>query len=327
LRGNLPNGHFPVPHPFRKTGVANQVKRLPRKDIRPKHAKTPKPRTRKRRRHTPQSQIELPRSQAETEVVLLSVDPHLIYAYWDVTPADLKRTKRRAAKEFEGAAAVLRFHDLTGIVERENIPQNYFDVEIDLEARNWFVPLWSSGRTYRVQLGFRTPGGRFLSLALSNIAFSPSAALGEDTEERYIQVTDDHEILEFPGEPASVELLVDPTKHSELQHIPNAVMQPAKTSIPEYQSCDDDRNRAGREAEGDLIGHRTRDMPQVIQEKPPEPAEFRKGSRLLTGKGVAAVSEFPGPHPKENREFPRDLAAWCETQFSLGISSRLRSQD
>jgi hypothetical protein len=307
--------------------VANQVKRLPKKDIRPKHAKTPKPRTRKRRRHTPESQIELPGSQAETEVVLLSVDPYLVYAYWDVTPADLRRTKRRAAKEYEGAAAVLRFHDLTGTVEKENIPQNYFDVEIDLEARNWFVPLWSSGRTYRVQLGFRTPGGRFVSLALSNIAFSPSASLGEDTEERYIQVTDDHEILEFPGEPDSVELLIEPMEDSELQPIPNAVMQPAKTSIPEDRSCNDDRDRAGRGAESDSIGHQARGLPQVVQEKPPDPAEFRKGNWLLTGKGTAGISEFPGPHPKENREFPRDLAAWCETQFSLGISSRLRSQE
>ncbi|MGH7424773.1 MAG: DUF4912 domain-containing protein, partial [Candidatus Methylomirabilales bacterium] len=143
---------------------------------------------------------ELPSSYGEARVVLLPVHPHLGHVYWDISPGDLEKA--------ESARAVLRFHDLTGVVlDQMNAPES-FDVEIELEARNWYVQLPTPERSYRVDLGFRTQDGRFDSIARSNTAETPRSGPSMKREDRYLLVTGDYEQVkllppEGPDGPAS----------------------------------------------------------------------------------------------------------------------------
>jgi len=102
----------------------------------------------------------LPDSYGETRLVLLVVDPHLVHTYWEVAPAKLREAQTRAG---DSAEAVLRFYEAAGS----------FDVNVDLGPRNWYVPLWSAGRSYYTDLGLKDAEGNFFQLARSNVVVTP----------------------------------------------------------------------------------------------------------------------------------------------------------
>ncbi|MBZ5514678.1 MAG: DUF4912 domain-containing protein [Acidobacteriia bacterium] len=117
----------------------------------------------------------LPKSYGQTTLVLLPVHPYLVHAYWQIAPRDLEKAQRRWRREGESAQPALRFFDITDITSAESPANHAFDIDIDLRAANWYVHLWSPGRTYVVDLGFRMPNRRFLSVIRSNAAQTPPA--------------------------------------------------------------------------------------------------------------------------------------------------------
>ena len=114
---------------------------------------------------------ELPASYGKNRLVLLPVDPYLIYTYWELASA---------APPTTGARAVLRFHE-SPISTGAGVSRP-FDVEVELAAGNWYVHLWSPERIYHADLGIRSEDGTFLSLAQSNTVRTPPAGpMPQDT--------------------------------------------------------------------------------------------------------------------------------------------------
>ncbi len=117
----------------------------------------------------------LPESSGETRVVLLVVNPYLVHAYWEVAPDKLREAQGR----IEGSVrAVLRFYEASG----------NFDVDIDLEPRNWYVPLWSAGKSYHLDLGLRGGDESFVPVARSNVVHTPRALPTVEVGERFLRV-------------------------------------------------------------------------------------------------------------------------------------------
>jgi hypothetical protein len=106
---------------------------------------------------------DLPSSYGKNRLVLLPVDPFLVYAYWDLT-ADPPPTA--------GARAILRFHESTVAAKGSRT----FDVDLDLAAGHWYVHLWSPDKVYEADLGLRTEDGAFFELAHSNTVRTPPSA-------------------------------------------------------------------------------------------------------------------------------------------------------
>src|SRR5262249_55929676 len=95
----------------------------------------------------------LPAAYGKTHLVLLAVNPYLIHAYWEVARYKLKEAKCKAGD----AQAVLRFYK-EGKPAIENPPES-FDIEIDLQAPNWYVNLWSAEESYRADLALKRNDG------------------------------------------------------------------------------------------------------------------------------------------------------------------------
>lgn len=140
---------------------------------------------------------DLPDAYNETRVVLLPVDPYLVHVYWEVAPGELENAKRHLGEDAQQAQAVLRFYDITSIMFDGSKAHSVFDVDIELQARNWYVHLWSPEKSYCVDLGFRTEEGRFIPLARSNVAETPRAWPSEKGEERFMLVIGDYERVEI----------------------------------------------------------------------------------------------------------------------------------
>jgi len=122
---------------------------------------------------------ELPESYARTRLVMLVVDPLLVHAYWEVLPNHFNEAKRRLDGDSTPPQAVLRFHETRAAGE---VPEpNWFDVEVDLSARNWYTPLSSPNKGYYVDLGLKSGNG-FVALARSNSICTPREWPEEETK-------------------------------------------------------------------------------------------------------------------------------------------------
>lgn len=125
-------------------------------------------------RGEPLEEDGLPPFWGETRVVLLPVDPHSVHVYWELAPHDQVKVAQRLSRANSKVKPVLRFHETTGA----HAP---FDIDIELSAGKCYVRLASPEKSYRVELGLR--GGRFVSLAHSNVVRTPAAGPSARREE------------------------------------------------------------------------------------------------------------------------------------------------
>lgn len=128
---------------------------------------------------------------SRSRVVLLAVGPYLVHSYWEVISGDIQKIKHGMGDDFKGAQAVLRFHDVTNINYDHTNGHGFFDVDIILQSKNWYVDLWSPDKSYFVDLGFRAEDGSFFLIARSNVAKTPRAWPATGMDEQYASVSEE----------------------------------------------------------------------------------------------------------------------------------------
>ena len=111
---------------------------------------------------------ELPPTYFEDTLFLVARDPRWLFSYWDFNWAKYPATAfRGGVKQFflkitttEGAEAAL--------------------VEINPEARNWYVAVNNPETAYCAEIGFFDRAGKWQRVVQSGVAVTPSDALAED---------------------------------------------------------------------------------------------------------------------------------------------------
>jgi hypothetical protein len=205
-----------------------------------------------RRRARAREMTELPSGYGQTRLVLMEVDPHLVHAYWEVTPADRKVAMKRLGTQSAPAPWILRFYEVAEQDSGGAVIQSRFDVPVDLAPGNWYVSLPASGRSYRAELGPISGSGRFHAACRSNAVTSPRAEVSSRFQPRWLEVGDDFKSVRRVPQPAAEPLapalapagpaawpLDEPeiTAHAEVAHDKGAAgsepgAAPAQTALP-----------------------------------------------------------------------------------------------
>jgi len=148
----------------------------------------------------------LPAGYGKTRIVLLSVDPYLVHVYWEVSDSGTAFVKALVEAGALRPQAILRFHDVTAMPVGGVRAEGSFDVEVDIESRNWYVRLLSPEKSYVVDLGFRGRDGSFHRIARSNRGETPRAwPCAEKGQQRMRVVEVDGVVHADPVEEAEVE--------------------------------------------------------------------------------------------------------------------------
>ncbi|MCB9720950.1 MAG: DUF4912 domain-containing protein [Candidatus Omnitrophica bacterium] len=109
----------------------------------------------------------LPESYYQTYVTLLSKEPYVLYAYWEIAGDDIARLREEIGPEAEQGAYTLRVYDVT-LVDFDGTNANYwFDLD-ELFMNNRYIHVGSDDATYVCEIGMRLPSGQFKALARSN---------------------------------------------------------------------------------------------------------------------------------------------------------------
>jgi hypothetical protein len=118
---------------------------------------------------------ELPRSYGEDFLFLVARDPRWLFTYWDVDWSAHAHSKMRDGKLFlkvtcaDGGEVSL--------------------IEINPEARNWYVPVSKPGAIYEAEIGYFTrQRGNWKAVVTADPAATPSEQVSEETEAAFATV-------------------------------------------------------------------------------------------------------------------------------------------
>jgi len=110
---------------------------------------------------------ELPTSYGEDTLFLVARDPSWLFCYWDVNwsrfqAADMKDSQYRIYLKTVKAGT------------EESV------IQVNPEARNWYLQVESPNTSYRVELGYYDTNNNWATVVSSNEASTPSANVAAD---------------------------------------------------------------------------------------------------------------------------------------------------
>lgn len=126
---------------------------------------------------------DLPEGYGESRIVLMPRDPQWAYTYWDI-PNDRKEDLRRQG----GQQLALRLYDVTDIDLNSQSSHSIQEYPCDELAREWYLPIPVSDRSYIVDIGYRCADGRWLVLARSAPIQIPPVYPSDWIEDHFITV-------------------------------------------------------------------------------------------------------------------------------------------
>jgi uncharacterized protein len=133
---------------------------------------------------------DLPGGYGDSRIVLLPRDPQWAYAYWDI-PIEHKNELRYHG----GQQLALRIYDVTDINIEHQSPHSIQEYPIDEMAREWYLPIPVSDRSYTIDIGYRCGDGRWLVLARSTSVNIPPVYPSDWIEDIFITVPWEEELV------------------------------------------------------------------------------------------------------------------------------------
>jgi hypothetical protein len=229
--------------------------------------------------------LHLP-AHAKTQLVLLVVDPYLIHAYWEVSPEKLREAKKLA----EEAKCVLRFYK-GGKTSLEDVPPESFDIEIDFQAGNWYVHLWSPEESLYADLALKTADGTLLTLVRSQVVHMPRVRPAIAIDQHYMRVETTERRAEIVPPP--------PVEHG----------RPLESNAPLVTEPHDAGPIAKPINSAEIVRETLKNVYASVQWRP---GEFKPEAKH--------ANEISTPQPAEPGT---DLTAMAEKNLPSGLSSRV----
>ncbi len=126
---------------------------------------------------------ELPEAYGTQKLFLTARDPHWLYAHWDLT----REQQSMLNVESGDGHLVLRLYanDMAG--------HPAYEIHVHPDSRHWFAHVERAGDSYVAELGYYSPVGRWMRVAVSAATFTPPDAAASEAEEEFATIP-----FEFP---------------------------------------------------------------------------------------------------------------------------------
>ena len=122
---------------------------------------------------------DLPAAYHETYLRILTRDPGHIFAFWEFAPEAFATAAAAAGKDGEGFSGMLRLFMADSAPSDRGCKVADFPLEEGEGSR--YIPVPAQGRSYRLESGFATRSGRFVSLCSSNEVLTPDTTIHAKT--------------------------------------------------------------------------------------------------------------------------------------------------
>jgi hypothetical protein len=139
----------------------------------------------------------LPTTYGADRLALLVRDPHWSYAWWELTEERLAGARQSLG---EKGTLVLRFYDISLIEWDGANHHEFFDIEVQDVAGNWYVELGKPGASFVAEIGLRGMQGRFVALVRSNPVCLPRDSMSSQVDENWLILEEQYQrMFELSG--------------------------------------------------------------------------------------------------------------------------------
>jgi hypothetical protein len=139
---------------------------------------------------------ELPWGYDDNKIIIMARDPDTIYAYWDISEEKRNSLRDLYGHHWENSLPVLRIYDVTGITDFDGYNANHhYDVVINDYAGSWYLHVGTPNRTFCVDLGRILNDGRYITVARSNLTFTPRNTFSDRTDPEWMLVSENERRL------------------------------------------------------------------------------------------------------------------------------------
>lgn len=136
----------------------------------------------------PDPGLPIPERYGRDRIVLMTQDPHHLFAYWELSDDALNRA-RKAAGEQGTTVLVL------------NMPNGSEQREIDLRAGNYYLSV-APNTEYEVQIALRDSRGQLIPMIRSNRVKTPPASVSNRQDQAWMTIDESfNALLEMAGLP------------------------------------------------------------------------------------------------------------------------------
>jgi hypothetical protein len=139
---------------------------------------------------------DLPHRYGDEKIVLLTRDPFVAYAYWEVSPARIEREKKWFGWD---SRLSVRIYDITGVQFDGRNAIGYFDQEVSDQAGSWYFDFGRPSHSFCADVGLLSSGGGFLTISRSNYVTMPRDGVSDVIDEEWMLV--DEEFWKLYGYP------------------------------------------------------------------------------------------------------------------------------
>ncbi len=135
-------------------------------------------------------QVDESEASGKDRLVLMVRGPYWLHAYWDLTATGIARAQAALGQLWHQARPILR---LLAVADTSSSTSERVlrDMSIHGGVKNWYIDVHEPAQTYRIEIGYLAPGGKFFSLARSNVVTTPSAAASDSLDAHWNDVLAD----------------------------------------------------------------------------------------------------------------------------------------
>lgn len=126
------------------------------------------------------SPADLPRSYGRDRLVLLVRDPFWLHCYWEISAQTTRLAEAALGVDWLTARRSIRLVGIGGAEGTSRAESIIKDITLPDESHNWYIDVPRSGGSYQVEIGYKTPNGRFYSMARSNAVVTPQSEMSTD---------------------------------------------------------------------------------------------------------------------------------------------------
>lgn len=136
---------------------------------------------------------DLPPSYGKDRIVTMVRDPYWLHVYWEITAQAVHRASAALGQDWYASKPILRLIDVTSDDAAGMSETVVRDVEIHGGVNNWYLDVKNPPRSYRVDIGYLSPRGRFFALGRSNVVTTPRPGMSEMTDAHWESIKSDAE--------------------------------------------------------------------------------------------------------------------------------------
>jgi hypothetical protein len=128
---------------------------------------------------------DLPAGYGKDRIVVMVRDPYWLHSYWELTRHAIQRAEAALGTEWHTAKPILRLLDVSSHGMTNTSESALRDIDIHGGCNNWYIDVSNPPRSYRIDIGYLTPSGRFYVLARSNVVTTPRAGVSDVIDENW----------------------------------------------------------------------------------------------------------------------------------------------